>query len=97
MQQLAQRMAADQAAMYKAINAPGVRLAQEVAARMAAAMPQLDLKLPRVDTALPRIDIPGYTPQLRSGGGETHRDDAEQTGQQKASGPDTPESAPDRE
>ncbi len=96
-QQLAQRMAADQTALYKAINAPGIRLAQQVAAQMAAAMPQFDLNLPQVDTVLPRIDIPGYTPQPRSDGGEAHQDDAGQTGQQKASGPDTPESAPDRE
>ncbi|QIY76709.2 hypothetical protein HEP84_06395 [Streptomyces sp. RLB1-33] len=81
-QQLARRMAADQTALYEAINAPGVRLAQQVAARMAAAMPQLD--------------IPGYTHQPRSGGDEAHRGDAEQTGQKKASGPDTPESEPGR-
>ncbi|QXE38790.1 DUF4935 domain-containing protein [Streptomyces sp. GMY02] len=97
MQQLARRMAADQAAMYKAVNAPGVRFAQQVAAQMAASMPQLDLKLPRVDTVLPRLDIPGYTHQPRSGGGEAHQDDFEQTERQKPSGPDTPESEPDRE
>ncbi|MFD4955206.1 hypothetical protein [Streptomyces sp. NPDC058451] len=86
MQQLARRMAANQAAMYKAMTAPGLRLAQQaVAAQMAAAMPQL------------RLDLPDYAHQPRSGGDEAHLDEAEQTGQQKASGPDTPESEPDPE
>ncbi|MGW7244603.1 PIN domain-containing protein [Streptomyces sp. NPDC054804] len=84
MQQLARRMAADQGAMYKAINAPGIRLAQEIAARMAAAMPQLDLELPQVD-------ITGYAHQPPIGGGEAHQDDVEQTERRKAPGPDTPQ------
>ncbi|MFJ4007697.1 PIN domain-containing protein [Streptomyces sp. NPDC090023] len=94
-QQLARRMTADQAALYKAVNTPGTRLAQQVAAQMAA-MPQLDLKMPQIDTALPALDIPGYPHPLRSNSGDS-QDDAERSGQQQASGSDTQENGTDSE
>ncbi|MFD8915983.1 PIN domain-containing protein [Streptomyces sp. NPDC059575] len=96
LQRVARQMAADQSAMYKAINAPGIRLAQQAAARMAAAMPQLDLKLPPVHIALPKLDVPGYTYQLRSSDSEAHID-AEKEEQQTTSGSDAPENEPEQE
>ncbi|MFF7216842.1 hypothetical protein ACFZAU_41080 [Streptomyces sp. NPDC008238] len=45
---------------------------------------------------MPQLDIPGDAQQPQSGDDEAHRDGAEQTEQQKASGPDTPETEPGR-